>query len=229
MQYKGAIHVGVFVARPNRFIAYVRVSNVLVISHVKNTGRCRELLVEGASVILEYAPHPSRKTDYSLIAVYKGNELINIDSQAPNAVVKEALALGRIEGFENLIRIKGESQYKRSRFDFYVETESRKIYIEVKGVTLEEDGIVRFPDAPTERGAKHVYELIDAIENGYEAAILFVIQLSKAKWFEPNTKMDPEFAAALKLAAEKGVQIQAYTCLVTEVGMEIGERVEVRV
>jgi sugar fermentation stimulation protein A len=229
MQYQGVMQIGTFVVRPNRFVAHVVVNGNLVIAHVKNTGRCRELLIEGVGVILEYAPHPNRKTDYSLVAVYKGEELVNIDSQAPNAVVKEALSMGLIQGFDHLTWIKAEAQYKKSRFDFYVETERRKIFIEAKGVTLEEDGIVRFPDAPTERGTKHVYELIDAIENGYEATILFVIQLSKAKWFEPNAIMDPEFSIALKLAKEKGVQIQAYTCHVTVGGMKIGERVEVRV
>ena len=213
MKYKNTV-VGEFISRPNRFIANVKVDGKVQVCHVKNTGRCQELLIPGCKVILEKSDNPSRRTAYDLVAVYKGNLLINMDSQAPNKVLGEWVTDG---GFvENLSLIKPECKYKNSRFDFYIEAGGKRIFVEVKGVTLEENGVVLFPDAPTERGVKHVNELIDAAENGYEAYIFFVIQMEKCLYFEPNKKMHPEFAEALSLAQSKGVNIRALNCRVSE-------------
>ena len=188
--------------------------------HVKNTGRCRELLVPEARVILEKAPEGSaRKTAYDIIAVYKNGMLINMDSQSPNKAVMEFIP----KLFEGVTHIRPETVFGDSRFDFYIEAGERKIYMEVKGCTLEENGICRFPDAPTERGVKHINELIKAAESGYEAYIFFVIQMNKARYFTPNRETHPEFAEALKSAAEKGVKILAYTCTVTPDSMEIAK------
>lgn len=211
MKYKNTIE-GIFISRPNRFIAHVSVNGATQICHVKNTGRCRELLVPGCRVILEDSNNPLRKTKYDLIAVYKGDKLINMDSQAPNKVVGEWLASGALSGGVTLI--KPECIYGNSRFDFYIEADGRKIFAEVKGVTLEENGVVLFPDAPTERGVKHINELIDAVENGYEAYIFFVIQMRECLYFTPNEKTHPEFAEALRLAQNKGVNIRALNCRV---------------
>ena len=225
MKYKNTIE-GTFISRPNRFIAHVAVDGIEHICHVKNTGRCRELLVPGCRVILEDSNNPLRKTKYDLIAVYKGDKLINMDSQAPNKVVGEWLASGAFS--DNVTLIKPEFTYKNSRFDFYIEADGRKIFAEVKGVTLEENGVVLFPDAPTERGVKHVNELIEAVENGYEAYIFFVVQMEKCRYFIPNEKMHPEFAEALRLADQKGVKIRALNCRVTENELNIIGDIDVR-
>lgn len=186
--------------------------------HVKNTGRCKELLVPHARVILEKAPvGSSRKTAYDLIAVYKNGMLINMDSQSPNKAVFEFIP----KLFENVTLIRPEKVFGSSRFDFYIEAGARKIFMEVKGCTLEENGICRFPDAPTERGVKHINELVRAVSEGYEAYIFFVIQMESAEYFTPNRETHPEFAEALKRASEKGVNILAYTCAVTNDSMEI--------
>lgn len=225
MTYK-KIKRGVFVSRPNRFIAHVEVDGRVEVCHVKNTGRCRELLVPGATVVLEESQNPARKTRYDLVAVYKGDALINMDSQAPNRAVEEWLASGGC--FPNVTLLKPECQYKHSRFDFYVEADGRRIFIEVKGVTLEQDGVVLFPDAPTERGVKHLRELADARQNGYEAYVFFVIQMEDCRYFTPNRATHAAFADALSEAAVAGVEIRAVTCRVTEGGMEIGRPVPVR-
>ena len=216
---------GVFVSRPNRFVAYVEVDGKIEVCHVKNTGRCKELLVSGATVILEKSANPARKTRYDLVAVYKGGELINMDSQAPNRVAGEWLASGGL--LENVTLIKPECFYKNSRFDFYVEADGRRIFIEVKGVTLEEDGVVLFPDAPTERGVKHLRELMDAKENGYEAYVLFVIQMQRCRYFTPNRATHAAFADALVEAAAAGVEIRAVTCRVTEDSLRVDRLAEV--
>ena len=217
MKYKNIVK-GRFVSRPNRFIANVEIDGRRCVCHVKNTGRCRELLTEGAEVLLEVSDNPNRRTAYDLVAVYKGDALINMDSQAPNRVLGEWIASG---GFEDVTYVKPECTYGGSRFDFYVEADGIKIFAEVKGVTLEEDGVVMFPDAPTERGVKHLRELTDAVKNGYGAYVFFVVQMETCSYFTPNVKTHPEFAKALGEARENGVCVRALNCKVTEDSLEI--------
>ena len=224
MVYETVIE-GKFLSRPNRFIAYVEVEGERQICHVKNTGRCKELLTNGARVILERSSNPKRKTAYDLIAVYKGEGLINMDSQAPNRVFGEWATKGY---FGDLTLIKPECVYGSSRFDFYLESGERRIFVEVKGVTLEQDGVVRFPDAPTERGVKHLRELMAAKEAGYEAYVIFVIQMEHCLYFTPNEETHPAFAEALRKAAEKGVEVIAITCKVTPNSLTAHQLAEVR-
>ena len=224
MQYTNTVR-GIFRDRPNRFIAHVETGGILETVHVKNTGRCRELLVPGAEVILETSDNPARKTKYDLICVNKSGRWINMDSQVPNQVAADWILNGRL--FPEKISLKREKTYGNSRFDIYVESEYRKAFIEVKGVTLEEDGIVRFPDAPTARGVKHLEELIRAHEDGYEVYLFLVIQMKAVKYFEPNWKTHPEFGNTLKRAADAGVKILAYDCMVTEDAIEICDPVPV--
>ena len=207
------IMAGKFLARPNRFIAHVEIAGREEIVHVKNTGRCKELLLPGATVYVQHFPEGKRKTKYDLIAVEKQNLLINMDSQAPNKVVQEWLM--EQEPFGKITYLKPECKHGDSRFDFYLETEAKKMFIEVKGVTLEEKGVVMFPDAPTERGVKHVQELCHCLEQGYEAAIVFVVQMSGMRYFTPNRRTHAAFATALEQAAASGVQLMALTCAVT--------------
>ena len=207
------IMAGKFLARPNRFIAHVEIAGREEIVHVKNTGRCKELLLPGATVYVQHFPEGKRKTKYDLIAVEKQNLLINMDSQAPNKVVQEWLM--EQEPFGKITYLKPECKHGDSRFDFYLETEAKKMFIEVKGVTLEEKGVVMFPDAPTERGVKHVQELCHCLEQGYEAAIIFVVQMSGSRYFTPNRRTHAAFATALEQAAASGVQLMALTCAVT--------------
>lgn len=214
---------GKFLSRPNRFIAYAELDGRIEKCHVRNTGRCRELLTEGCTVYLEKAKNPGRKTGFDLVAVEKGARLINMDSHAPNIAAGEFLPTLFPKGI-----IRPEYTYGNSRLDFYVEDGERKILFEVKGVTLEKDGAAMFPDAPTERGVKHVLELIKCLDEGYEAYLLFVVQMDNVKYFTPNTAMHPEFAAALKKASESGVKILAYDCEVSPEEMKIGKSVEVR-
>ncbi|MBP0957741.1 MAG: DNA/RNA nuclease SfsA [Oscillospiraceae bacterium] len=217
MKY-GETEEGKFISRPNRFIAKVEINGKEETVHVKNTGRCKELLVPEARVILEKAPIGSpRKTAYDLIAVYKNGMLINMDSQSPNKAAMEFIP----KLFEGVTYVRPETTYGSSRFDFYIEAGERKMFMEVKGCTLEDNGVCRFPDAPTQRGVKHVNELIKAAKEGYEAYILFVIQMERAKYFTPNRETHPQFAEALKKAAENGVKILAYTCTVTPDSMVI--------
>ena len=225
MEYKNTVR-GIFISRPNRFIAEVRVDGEIKICHVKNTGRCRELLLPGARVILEHSASENRKTEYDLIAVYKGDMLINIDSQAPNKVFGEWVTAG---GFiPNADLIKPECRYGDSRFDFYIEAAGRRVFTEIKGVTLERDGIVMFPDAPTERGVKHIRELMAAARAGYEASVVFVVQMENCRYFIPNRETHPALADALIEAREAGVGIFAFSCRVTESTLRIAEPVEVR-
>lgn len=214
-----------FLSRPNRFIANCDIDGESVACHVKNTGRCRELLVPGTPVILEKSSKQPRKTLYDLIAVYKGTRLINIDSQAPNKVFLEYVQAGRF--LENITLIRPEYKYKNSRFDFYIEADNRKIFVEVKGVTLEENGIVLFPDAPTERGVKHVHELVAARENGYESYVVFIIQMSDVLYFTPNYSTHQAFGQALNWAQAQGVKIIALDCIVTENGIIAKDTVNV--
>lgn len=217
------IQQGYFLSRPNRFIAHVEINGVKEVCHVKNTGRCRELLTERAIVYVQQHNDSKRKTKYSLIAVRKGNLLINMDSQAPNKAVAEWLT--EKQPFGEIRVMKPECRHGNSRFDFYLETEKRKIFIEVKGVTLENDGIAMFPDAPTARGVKHLQELTDCLQQGYEAAVIFVIQFTGAKLFRPNYATHPEFAQALRAAQAAGVQVVALECTVTPESMYIGKSV----
>ena len=214
-----------FLRRPNRFIAYIEVDGREEVCHVKNTGRCRELLTDRAAIYVEHHDNPNRKTKYSLIAVEKGDLLINMDSQAPNKVVGEWLL--EKESFGKVKLLKPECTYGSSRFDFYLETEAEKIFIEVKGVTLEEDGIVRFPDAPTERGVKHLEELCACVEAGYKAAVIFVVQMEGMQHFEPNDKTHPQFGEALRQARKAGVEVLAYECKVTPSSLEITKSIPV--
>ena len=207
-----------FLRRVNRFTAFVELNGQEEMVHVKNTGRCKELLLEGARVFLEEADNEGRKTKYSLIAVYKGDTLVNMDSQAPNQMAAEALAEGKIEEIGEVDFLKREVKYENSRFDIYYQKGEKKGFIEVKGVTLEENGIAKFPDAPTERGAKHLKELIKAKKEGYEAAVLFVIQMKGVREFCPNEERDQNFTAALREAAAAGVKILAYDC-----GVQVGK------
>ncbi|MDD7224051.1 MAG: DNA/RNA nuclease SfsA, partial [Lachnospiraceae bacterium] len=191
-----------FIDRPNRFIAHVDLNGIVETVHVKNTGRCKELLIKGVTVILEESDNESRKTKYDLIAVYKENfGLINIDSQAPNKVAKEWLES------KDYTYIKPEYTYGNSRIDFYMEKDDRKYLMEVKGCTLERDGIGYFPDAPTERGVKHIYELIKAKEDGYEVSLAFVIQMEGVNEVLPNIETHPEFGVAIDDAKKAGVNI----------------------
>lgn len=230
MRYKNIVKA-TFISRPNRFIANVMVDGAPVTVHVKNTGRCRELLVPGATVFLEKSDNPARKTLYDLVAVQKGKRLVNMDSQIPNAAAYEWISAG---GFKkDVTLLKREVTFGNSRFDLYLEYtdetgKTRKAFVEVKGVTLEDDGVVRFPDAPTERGIKHIHELTECLKEGYEAYLLFVIQMKDVKYFEPDREIHRDFADALREASERGVQVLAYDCEVTENSMEIRDPVEVR-
>lgn len=215
-----------FKERPNRFIAYVETEEGREICHVKNTGRCRELLTPDAVVYVQRNENPARKTKLDLIGVEKGDYLINMDSQAPNAAVKEWLQAGNL--FSKNAVVYSEKTYGESRFDFYIEDGGRKAFMEVKGVTLELGGVCRFPDAPTERGVKHIRELIKCMEDGYEAYILFVIQMSPVKYLEPNDATHKAFGDALREAAKAGVHVMARDCKVTIDSMEIMNEVEVR-
>ena len=216
---------GTFLSRPNRFIANVEIGGEICVCHVKNTGRCRELLVPGATVYVEESGNPLRKTKYDLIAVRKGNLLINMDSQAPNRAAQEFLP----KLLPGLTMLRPETVYGNSRFDFYAETESgEKWFLEVKGVTLEENGVARFPDAPTERGAKHLSELCRCVQEGCRAGVLFVIQMKGVSRFEPNEATDPKFSEALRTAAEHGVEIFAYDCLITPDSMTVDAPVPVK-
>lgn len=225
MKYDGIL-LGIFKSRPNRFIANIEVNEKIEVCHVKNTGRCKELLIDGAKVFVQKSNNPNRKTGFSLISVIKENRLINMDSQVPNKVVHEWILKGGL--FNNVTLIKPESKYKNSRFDFYIEADNKKIFIEVKGVTLEDNGVVKFPDAPTERGVKHIKELCDCISEGYEAYVIFVIQMKDILYFEPNSETHKEFAEVLKYAEKNGVKILAVDCDVTEDTIEIRNFVDVR-
>lgn len=217
---------GKFLARPNRFVAQVELDGKVEICHVKNTGRCRELLRPGAAVWCQHHDDPLRKTAWSLITVQKGDHLVNMDSQVPNRAAREYLERGGLGFMPDLV--KPEQTFGQSRFDLYYEAGDRKGFVEVKGVTLEEDGVARFPDAPTERGRKHLQELQAAANQGYEAWVLFVIQMSGLRWFEPNDPRDPAFSTALREAAQNGVQVRAVSCRVTPSTMEIDAPVAVR-
>lgn len=224
MKYKEPIIQGIFRNRPNRFIAHIEINGETEICHVKNTGRCRELLPEGASVYCADCLSPTRKTRYDLIAVQKGSRLINMDSQAPNVAAAEWLKAG---GLGSITNIKPETTFGDSRFDFSFVKDNKLCFLEVKGCTLENDGICSFPDAPTQRGTKHIRELIRLKQEGYGAYILFVIQMSDVVCLSPNDNTDPSFGTALRDAAKAGVEILAYDCTVTPDSMAIRTPVDV--
>lgn len=215
---------GIFLSRPNRFIAHVEIDGQQEVVHVKNTGRCRELLPAGAQVWCQKSDNPNRKTKYDLITVRKGHRLINMDSQAPNIAAKEWLLAGGLGDVEDL---RSETTHGDSRFDFSFTLNGKKCFLEVKGVTLENDGICAFPDAPTERGAKHLRGLQSCAENGFGAYVLFVIQMSDVKYLHPNDVTDPNFGCALREAAAAGVNVLAVDCAITETSMTIGSFVPV--
>ena len=209
---------GRFLDRPNRFVAHVELMGKTETVHVKNTGRCRELLVPGARVYCQHLEHPGRKTKYDLIAVEKNGRLINMDSQAPNAAAGEWLRSGGLGEVQNL---RAETVHADSRFDFSFTLGGRQCFLEVKGVTLEQDGVCAFPDAPTLRGSKHLRGLADAAREGYGAYVLFVIQMENVRFLRPNDATDPDFAAALRQAAAAGVRVLARSCAVTSDSMTI--------
>ncbi len=223
------MHKAQFIHRPNRFIAHCEIEGEIVTAHVRNTGRCRELLIPGVTVYLEAAQQETRKTGYSLITVEKGKRLVNMDSTAPNKVLKEALECEQciLEGLGPLSLIKPETCFGTSRFDFYLEAGEQKAFVEVKGVTLEENGVALFPDAPTERGVKHVEELIKAKDEGFEAYLVFIVQMKGVTFFSPHTRMHPEFGAILKKAYDHGVHLLCYDCQVEENAMTLGDPIPV--
>lgn len=217
---------GTFLRRPNRFVAEIEIDGQVEICHVKNTGRCRELLLPGVTVLVQEAVNGQRKTKFDLISVYKGQRLINMDSQVPNGVVEEWIKRGNL--FPELAFLKREVKYGDSRFDLYGEYgENRRAFLEVKGVTLEQDGTARFPDAPTQRGVKHVEELCRCMEDGYEAYLVFVIQMKGITSFEPNWATHREFGEALVKAREAGVQLLAYDCQVEEDSIVLDQKIPI--
>lgn len=222
MDYENIV-AGIFRARPNRFIAHVEIGGQLQTVHVKNTGRCRELLVEGAQVWCQYRDEPTRKTKYDLICVRKGQRIINMDSQAPNAAARQWLEKGALGEIRDL---KLEYTHGESRFDFAFTKGGRRCFLEVKGVTLEHGGVCAFPDAPTARGVKHLRHLTALARQGYGAYVLFVIQMENAVLLRPNDETDPAFGNALREAARAGVQVMAVECAVTPRSMTITAPVE---
>lgn len=229
MKYKNIVK-GEFISRPNRFIAKVKINGEEHTVHVKNTGRCKEILVPGAVIYLEKSANPERKTAYDLIGVEKktknGTILINIDSQIPNLCAAEFLPVSGLFSEDTVIR--REVTYGNSRFDIMAESPSKKAFVEVKGVTLEKDGVALFPDAPTERGVKHIKELIRASSEGFDAYIMFIIQMENIKSFSPNEETHPEFASVLREADKAGVKILAYSCKVTENDITVAEPIKIK-
>lgn len=215
---------GIFLARPNRFVAHIEIEGQTEVCHVKNTGRCRELLPAGAQVWCQKSANPNRKTKYDLIAVQKGDRLINMDSQAPNTAAGEWIRSG---GMGNVEQVRAETVHGDSRFDFSFILDGKQCFLEVKGVTLETDGICAFPDAPTERGVKHLRGLTAAVAEGYKAYVLFVVQMENVRYLHPNDETDPAFGAALREAAAAGVQVLAMDCKVTPESMTLRESIPV--
>ena len=245
---------GIFLERPNRFLAYAELMGQKETIHVKNTGRCAELLKPGAAIYVQESDNRERKTKWDLICVEKGERLVNMDSQIPNKAVQEWIEEGNL--FDDVYLVKPETVYGNSRFDLYVEAgvsgrntrqlsegkcsgnkvcnkesdekeQLRRIFIEVKGVTLEENGVVRFPDAPSDRAVKHLEELCRAVKDGYEAYVFFVIQMKGVRYFTPNADTHPAFCETLKKAREAGVHVLAYDCIVTSDSIHIDEEIPV--
>jgi sugar fermentation stimulation protein A len=228
MKINNEVVVGKFIKRLNRFEAMIDIDGEPTLVHVPNTGRCRELFLEGVRVLLEKRDGKHRKTAYELIMVYKEHRLISIDSQLPNKLAEEAIRSNKMKEFLDCDFVKREVVFGDSRFDLYLEKKGEKTFVEIKGVTLEVEGSARFPDAPTERGTKHIYELIQAKQQGYRACVLFVVQLDFAEYFTPNALMDPKFAEALTVARQAGVEIYAYGCQVKEDEVFLDQPMEVR-
>lgn len=227
MKYNKIVE-GIFLERPNRFIAKVLIDGREETVHVKNTGRCKELLLPGAKILLEDCSHnKNRKTKYSIISVWKDDVLVNMDSQVPNKVVFDAIKENKIHDLNDISHIKREVTFGKSRFDIYFESENKKGFLEVKGVTLEKNHIAMFPDAPTERGTKHILEMIQAVKEGYRGIIFFLIQMKGPDLFKTNWKMDPTFSKTVSLAKRKGVEIMAYDSLVSSNGISIGNQVKI--
>lgn len=228
LDIKNKIIKATFIYRPNRFIAYVDIDGIETVVHVPNTGRCREILIPNCTVLLREGTNPLRKTKYDLFAAYKGNKLINIDSQIPNKVVEEALKNGAILPLNSFKKIQREKIFGNSRFDFKLENDDEfEYFLEVKGVTLENNGISSFPDAPTERGRKHLLELIEVKKALKGAGVLFLIQMDDINYFTPNDDMDKDFGEALRLAKENGVDIFAYNCKVGENFITLKDEVKI--
>lgn len=224
MRYENMVE-GEFLRRPNRFVAHVRIRGREETVHVKNTGRCRELLPAGARVWCQEFDSPTRKTKFDLITVQKGGRLVNMDSQAPNRAAREWLEGG---GLGEISRLRPETTHGNSRFDFFFEKDGKPCFLEVKGCTLENDGVCSFPDAPTERGTKHLRHLTELVKEGYGAYVLFVIQMKDVRYFCPNDATDPAFGQALREAAQCGVQVLAVDCAVTPDTMTACDPVEIR-
>lgn len=224
MKYEN-IREGIFIERVNRFIAHIDIDGKVEVCHVKNTGRCKEILVKGCKVFVQEFDFKIRKTKFDLISVYKGNRLINIDSQVPNKMFSEWVKLGNL--FKDIKVFKSEVFYKNSRFDFYVEHEDKKAFIEIKGVTLENEGVVLFPDAPTSRGVKHLKELVSAREEGYEAYVIFIVQMEGVKYFTPNYETHKEFGDTLSFCKNNGVNILAFDSVVLKDEIHIKDIVKV--
>ncbi|AYF53976.1 DNA/RNA nuclease SfsA [Clostridium botulinum C] len=217
-----------FIKRPNRFIAYVELNNEEIKVHVPNTGRCKEILIPGTTVILREGKNPNRKTQYDLISAYKEHKLINIDSQIPNYVVEEALKNKKIKTLNKFYNIKREQVFGSSRFDFKLwDDKGNEYYLEVKGVTFEKEGYCMFPDAPTDRGTRHLLELIDVKKSGKNAGVLFLVQFNGANKFSPYEEMDKKFAKALRLAKKEGVDIFCYDCNVGEDYIELNKNIDI--
>lgn len=222
MRY-GQVVEGRFLSRPNRFVALVDINGMETVCHVKNTGRCRELLVPGAAVWLTPGTAPGRKTAWDLVAVEKGHRLINMDAQAPNRVFREFARVFQ----PSAVEVKPEYRFGDSRLDFCLTLPTGLHLVEVKGVTLEQDGHARFPDAPTERGVRHLHELMRAVEQGHRATAFFVIQMADVADFSANEVTHPAFGAALRQAAAAGVEVAAFDCCVTLDTIEIRRPVPV--
>ena len=216
MQYEN-IREAKFLSRPNRFIAWVDIDGRTELCHVKNTGRCRELLIPGARIFIQEKNGPTRKTKYDLISVFKGDRLINMDSQAPNRIFEEWVQGSGL--FHDLTKVRPECKHGSSRFDFYIEADGERAFVEVKGVTLEENGVALFPDAPTIRGVKHLRELIICVSEGFRGYAVFIVQMRGVKHFTPNTRTHPEFTEALIAAQKNGVTLLALDCDVTKTGI----------
>lgn len=226
MQYSN-LEEGVFIERKNRFVAEIEVNGVRTFAHVPNTGRCKEIFVPGAKVIVSRSPNPNRKYAYTLLMVYKNDMLIHIDSAGANRLVEEALAAKKIKGLEDVTEVKREQTFGRSRFDFRFQKGETVCYMEVKGVTLEENGVAKFPDAPTERGARHLSELMAAAAAGYGAYVLFVIQMKGVTSFTPFLERDPRFTENLVKASRAGVAVMAYDTIVTPENITLDRAVDI--
>lgn len=230
MQFQKKIEEGIFLRRPNRFQAWVLLAGEELMVHVPNTGRLKEILVPGCRILLRREPGPNRKTPYALIAAWKGDRLINFDSQIPNKVVEEALLEGKIHQLSQYTQIEREKTFGNSRFDFKLSQPGLPdYYLEVKGVTLERDGVAAFPDAKTDRGRKHLLELVKAKQAGFGAGVLLLVQMDQAYYFIPNAEMDPAFSQAMKAALLAGVDVFCYTCSTQPNSLTLKEPIPIRV